>query len=86
MARTASKKFKVIPNPELQKAAREFVPVFGSDTDLSIVDSLISLYKKSETVDNTILREGKNLTKKMKEILFLERGLIQSITSRNMDF
>jgi len=81
-----TKKHKIIPNPELQQATKGFVPVFGSDGDLSIVDRLFDLQKKLGTVDNTVLRGGKNLTKKMKDILFLENNLISSITSRNMDF
>lgn len=79
-------KFKIIRNPELVRAGRGFVPVFGNATDRNIVDRIISIDKKLETVNNEILRSGNNLTKKMADILFEEIQLIQTITSRNNDF
>lgn len=80
------KKFTVIKNPELEKVIKGFVPVFGSDQDLTIVTRIFDLEKKLGSVDNTVLRSGKDLTKKMKDILFAERGLIAEITNRNLDF
>jgi hypothetical protein len=79
-------KYKIIPNPDLLAAGRAFVPIFGSDADLSIVSRLISLQKDLSTVDNEHMRSGKNLTKKMTDILFKEIGLIREINNRNMDF
>ena len=82
----AKKKFKVIRNPELEQVVKGFVPVFGSHEDLHIVQQLFILHELLQGFDNQILRSGKNLTKKMKDALFLEGGLIHSITRRNLDF
>lgn len=89
MPKAAKKqKFKVILDPEFQAAVAAFVPVFGSDEDLSLVQRIHLLHDKLEEFDNTILRGGnpKLLTKKMKDALFLEKGLTESITRRNNDF
>ncbi len=88
MARVASKKFEVIPNPELRRVAKAFVPVFGNDQDLQMVHRVLALETLLATVDNKVLREGdpKKMTSKMRDILREEQYLIQGITSRNMDF
>ncbi len=86
MARNASKRHKVIRNPDLVREGQQFVPVFGNATDRSLVDQIIRLEGLLETVDNEVLRSGKNLTKKMNDILFMEKGLIKSLISRNNDF
>lgn len=85
-AKAKSKQFVVIENPELLEAVKAFVPVFGNEIDRNISNHLVSFRKKLKTVDNKIMRSGKNLTEKMKDILFEERGLIHSIINRNMDF
>lgn len=82
-----SKKFKVIPNPELQRVGRAFRPEFGSDEDLGIIQRLQALEALLPKVDNEILRgDSKNWTKKMRDILFTENALIHHITKRNNDF
>lgn len=86
MATAKAKKFKVIRNPDLVRAGQAFVPVFGHDGDRNLVNRIIRLEQLLETVDNEILRSGKNLTKKMADILYMEIGLIQSLNSRNNDF
>lgn len=88
MPATKTKRFKVIPNPDLLQAGRGFVPAFGNDADLHIINRLIALEKLLPLVDNKIMRGGDatKLTSKMKQILTEERYLIDSITSRNLDF
>lgn len=89
MVASKSKKFKVIKNPELARVVDAFVPAFGHDGDIDIVNRLMKLHKMQETVDNEILRKGKGakgFTKKMGDILFTEKSLIESITHRNNDF
>jgi len=82
-----SKKFKIIQNPALAAALNGYQPEFGNQQDIWIRERMGQLEKKLADVDNTILR-GKpdNHTPKMKEILFIESGLISSITNRKMDF
>lgn len=79
-------KFKIIRNPELVAAGQAFVPVFGHDGDRSLVSRIIAFEVLLGTVDNQVLRDGKFLTKKMQDILFMERNLIGALTSRNNDF
>lgn len=80
-------KFAIIPNPELIAAGRAFMPRFGNDGDLNIVNQAVGLQKMLGTVDNRILRGDPQFhTAKMKQILQKERWLISSITSSNMDF
>lgn len=79
-------KFNVIRNPKLVAAGQAFVLVFGNDGDRSLVDRIIKLERLLETVDNEHLRSGKKLTKKMKDIIFMEDSLIGTLTSRNNDF
>ncbi len=88
MPTSKTKKFKVIHNPELLAAGKGFVPVYGSDEDLQIVNDLMDLEKKLELVDNKILRNGapKEHTVKMKEILRQEAFLVSRIIKRNNDF
>lgn len=88
MAVSKAKKFKVIQNPELMRVGRAFVPTFGSDQDIAIINRMVKLEKLLPTVDNEIMRQGdpKKLTSKMKQILREERYLIDSITGRNNDF
>ncbi len=83
-----TKKYKVIPNPELIRVCQGFVPAFGNTDDLNIVNCVFDLEKKLSTVDNEIMRKGdvKKLTPIMKRLLYEEKYLIASITRRNMDF
>lgn len=85
---TKSKKFAVVHDPELIRLSRGFIPEFGNDDDLAIINRMHSLDKLLEKVDNAILRGGQpdKLTKKMKDILFFESGLKAAITRRIMDF
>lgn len=86
-AKAKTKKFKMVPNPELLEAYRGYRPIFGNDQDIAIAARSTALEAELETVDNKILRGDKSkLTKKMKDILFHESGLISAIISRNMDF
>lgn len=88
MAKASAKKFKIIHDPELLRVARMFVPTFGSESDLHLVNRILELDKLLATVDNEVLRSPgkKGLTKKMQDILREERIIIHAITSRNMDF
>ena len=87
-SKSNTRKFKVIQDSELQAAIRGFVPVFGNQEDLRIANQLMDLHKTLSSVDNTILRGENNAkhTKKMKDVLFVEKSLIHSIIRRNMDF
>lgn len=82
------KKYPIIRNPELVQAVKGFVPVFGSEEDLHIVNAAFDLDKLLATVDNEAMRSGnpKRMTPTMKRVLERERLLISSITRRNMDF
>lgn len=88
MPASKTKKYKVIPNPELMTVGRAFVPAFGSDEDLQIVKGILDLESMLPGVDNQVLRGGdrKKLTAVMKRILSKEQSLIHAITRRNMDF
>lgn len=79
-------KKEIIPNPDLIAAMRGYQPEFGDQSDIWIRERMTSLEKKLKEVDNKILRSGNDLTPKMKEIVRIEEGLIQSINSRKMDF
>lgn len=82
-----TKKYRVIPNPELVHVLKGFKPAWGSDEDLNTVNRVIALEKKLEAVDNTVLRSGtKILTTKMKVIQFEERHLIRMLVKRSLDF
>lgn len=81
------KEYVVIPNPELLLVGRAFVPSFGSDEDLSIVDRVGRYEKLLRTVDNKILRgDPTKHTSTMKRILYEEKNIIAAITRRNNDF
>lgn len=88
MAKTKAKRFTIVPNPELIRAWEGYKPVFGNDEDIAIAQRNSQLESELKAVDNTILRGGDKtkLTKKMKDILFRESGLISAIIRRNMDF
>lgn len=84
------KDVSVIMNPRLQTALKGFVPVFGSDDDLSIKKALDKLHGKLKTIDNEAFRKAQKertpLTSKMREIQQEEEYLIRRITARNFDF
>lgn len=81
------KESKVVTrSPELARALRGFMPVFANEEDRRLVAKIESHNKILRTVDNTILRSGKNLTKKMKDLLENEKKLVEWIIRRNMDF
>jgi len=82
----ARKEKLIIPNPDLQTAMRGWQPEFGNQEDLWISQRLGQLDKKLAEVDNKVLREGKDLTPRMREVLSVENGLISSINRRKMDF
>lgn len=88
MAKTAKvKKYKVAFNPELRQVLKGFVPAFGSDEDLSIVNRVMKLENDLELVDNDILRGNpKEHTSKMKTLLREEKYLISAVIRRNLDF
>lgn len=90
--REPSKKNTVIPNPELERVLKGWVPVFGNTQDMALSKQIESLRAKLPMVDNEILRGTKKeakrtaLTVKMREINTLEASLIYQISKRNMDF
>ena len=88
MAISKAKKYKVIPNQDLIRAGRSFVPSFGNDDDLRIVNRIVNLEKMYPSVDNELMRSGdrKKMTTKMVRILDEESYLISAITMRNNDF
>jgi hypothetical protein len=79
-------------NPLLQKALAGFVPEFGSEEDLRIVNDIGKVYEKLKTVNIKNFREAerkkdyKALTSKMKEVQMLEESLYRRINKRNLDF
>jgi len=78
---------QVIPNPDLVSASRAFVPEFGNDGDLALVDRIFRLEQELRTVDNNVLRNHPDhRTPKMKEIIRKEGRLIRAIQDRIMDF
>lgn len=88
MAKSKAKKNIVIVNPHLTRALNGFVPIFANDDDFYIVERLTKLSKLLLSVNNTDLRSNnpKKITPKMKDILSFEKGLIDQINRRNMDF
>lgn len=88
-AKKKAKRYKVIPNPELEQVVKGFRPVFGNEEDRGIAVRYAALNAKLPKVDNEVLRDPKkkkSLTAKMKEIIFEEGVLIHAINRRNMDF
>jgi len=79
-------KHVVVRNPEVIKALKQFMPVFANEEDRRLVAKIASHDKVLKTVNCEVLRAGKNLTPKMKEILKEEERLVEWITRRNMDF
>lgn len=78
-------------NETLKKALKGYVPVFGNDEDLRIVNDLTVLQKKLGTIDTEKFRKEQAkkspmLSAKMKEIQQHETSLITRITRRNLDF
>lgn len=92
MRKQEAKKYKVIPNPEYASAVKGFVPVFGSDQDLNLIDRIYEFNRKLESVDNEVMRKAvaerqpTKLSAKMKEVLRIEQQLTTQINSRNLDF
>lgn len=92
MKKREKKVVKIIQNPDLVAAMKGWQPIFGNNDDYYIVKRLESLNHKLTQVDNDILRgvtkgAGKTpITSKMREILQMEKHLIEHITQRKMDF
>ncbi len=84
------KRYKVIMNPELERAIKGYKPEFGNREDVMIARGLGRLRLAMEKVDNEVLRGLKknedSLTSAMRDILNKERTLIGQITRRNLDF
>jgi hypothetical protein len=76
----------------LERALKTFMPVFGNQDDIDVVENLGRLKAKLATVDNKAFRKAeedrddKALTPKMKEIQRDEKNLIYCINKRNFDF
>ncbi len=81
-----SSKTKIVRNPDLVKALKGFIPFFANEEDRRILAKVASYDNVLKTVNNEVLRSGKNLTPKMKEILKDEAKLVEVINKRNMDF
>ncbi len=90
--RTEKKKFPIILNPELQRVAKSFVPVFGHPFDLQIVKRMGEIERRLSEFDNEPFREAertgntKALTPTMRQIQVEEKYLIEAINNRNFDF
>ena len=82
----------VVLNPDLEKALKGFVPFFGNQEDMWIVERLGKVKELLGTIDCDAFRKAeqsrdpKKLSPKMKDIQRDEQNLIYSIIKRNMDF
>ena len=79
-------------HPNLARAFKGFVPVFGNDEDRLIVLAMNKLHGQISKVNNKAFREFektnslKRLTTKMKDIQYNERNLEKRIIKSNLDF
>ena len=82
----------VIFHPNLARAIKGLVPVFGNNEDRLIVLAMNKLHRKISSIDHKGFRiteknrKTESLTAKMKEIQNEERSLTNRITKRNLDF
>lgn len=75
-------------SPAVMKSMEGFKPIFGLYEDQNIVrkyENIIELLGQVDSVElRKLVREGKKLTTKMKEIRQMEKSLIALVKERNI--